>query len=200
MFMSTTQKVISLKVMIHLAALLPIINLYVQAVTEQLGADPVEVVIHFTGIGAFNLLLLTLSVTPLAQYFRLPYVMQTRRLLGLYVFAYALLHLLNFVAFDLQFEFSLLLSEIIERPYITVGMIALLLLTALAITSIAEIRRRMGRHWQKLHNAIYLILLLVALHFYWSVKSEMSTPILYFAVSLILLSVRYKKFGRWFRG
>ncbi len=200
MILTQKTKILLLKVVIHLAALLPIINLYVNAFNDQLGADPVEAVIHYTGIGAFNLLLITLCVSPLAKLLKQGYFINVRRLLGLYAFAYALLHLINFIAFDLQFNFSLLLSEIIKRPYITIGMLAFVLLTLLAITSINKLKRKMGKNWQKLHNLNYFILLLVAVHFYWSVKSDISEPLLYFLMSFILLAWRYKKIKRWFKG
>ena len=196
--MKLTQKtkILILKVLIHLSALLPLINLYINAFNDQLGADPVEAVIHYTGIGAFNLLLITLCVSPLAKLLKQGYFINVRRLLGLYAFTYALLHLANFIAFDLQFNFSLLLSEIIKRPYITIGMLAFVLLTLLAITSVNKLKRKMGKNWQKLHNLNYLILLLVAVHFYWSVKSDISEPLLYFLMSFILLAWRYKKIKR----
>jgi len=182
-----------LKAVIHLASLLPICLLYLSAFNDELGADPVEAVIHFTGIGAFNLLLLTLLVTPLAKKLKQGYLMKVRRLLGLYAFTYAFCHVLNFIAFDLQFNFSLLFDEIIKRPYITIGLIAILLLTALAVTSINYLKRKMGRSWQKLHNVIYLIILLVGIHFYWSVKSEIIEPTIYIVISFILLYLRRKK-------
>ena len=105
-------------------------NLYYLAFVDQLGADPVESVIHFTGIGALNLLLITLCVSPLAKWLKKGYLLQTRRLLGLYAFTYALLHVLNFLAFEIQFDAVFFFSEVIERPYITVGMLAFLLLSA----------------------------------------------------------------------
>ncbi len=187
------QKILLLKVVIHTAALLPIINLYYQAISVQLFADPVKTVIHFTGIGAFNLLLITLLVSPLAKYFKLGYLLRVRRLLGLYSFFYALLHLFNFIAFDLQFDFTLMFNEIIKRPYITVGMVAFSLLTLLAITSLNFLKRKLGRTWQKLHNSIYLIVILVAIHFYWSVKSELIEPSVYIGLTLLLLIVRRYK-------
>ena len=189
------QKVLLLKLCIHLTALLPLINVYYQAIIVQVFVDPVKMVIHFTGIGAFNLLLVTLLISPLAQYFKQGVLMQTRRLLGLYSFLYALLHLLNFIAFDLQFDFGLLVNEIIKRPYITLGMLAFILLSLLAVTSFNYIRRRLGRRWQSLHNSIYLVVILVAIHFYWSVKSDIIEPSIYIIFSLLLLSLRYKKFS-----
>ena len=188
----TKYKIFILKSLIHFFALLPLINLYYLAVNDNLGADPVEAVIHFTGIGAFNLLLLTLAVSPLAKRFKFGYFMNVRRLLGLYAFAYALCHLFSFVAFDLQFNFNLLVDEIIKRPYITIGLTAFILLTALAVTSVNKIRRRMGKSWQKLHNLNYLIILLVAVHFYWSVKSEIIEPGIYILITLFLLLFRVK--------
>ena len=179
--------------MYKIHALLPLFNLYFLAFTDELGADPVEVVIHFTGIGAFNLLLISLTVSPLAKIAKQGYLLQTRRLLGLYTFAYAVCHLLNFLAFEVQFSGVLFLNEVIERPYITIGMIGFLLLTALAVTSLNKLKRKMGKAWQKLHNLSYFVAILVAVHFYWSVKSELTSPVFYAVLTFILLLFRYKK-------
>jgi sulfoxide reductase heme-binding subunit YedZ len=186
-------KIILLKVLIHLGALLPLVNLYFLAFNDQLGADPVETVVHFTGIGALNLLLITLCVSPLANIAKQGYLLQTRRVLGLYAYTYAVFHLLNFLAFEVQFDGTLFLSEVIKRPYITIGMLAFLLLTALAITSINKLKRKMGKSWQRLHNTSYVIILLVTVHFYWSVKSELISPGFYFLMAIALLLYRYKK-------
>ena len=193
---NNTTKVYLLKIIIHLSALLPLMNLYALAFTDELGADPVESVIHFTGIGAFNLLLLTLCVSPVAQFFKQGYVLQTRRLLGLYAYTYALFHLLNFLAFEVQFDGVLFLNEVIKRPYITIGMLAFILISALAITSLNTLKRKMGKSWQSLHNFNYIIVVLVGIHFYWSVKSELSSPIMYFLITLVLLFFRFKKIKR----
>jgi len=104
--------------------------------------------------------------------------------------------LLNFLAFEVQFNGALFIGEVIKRPYITIGMIAFLLLIALAITSVDKIKRKMGKSWQKLHNFNYLIVILVTIHFYWSVKSELTSPLFYGFITLILLSFRYKKLKR----
>ena len=194
--MTNSTRVFILKIIIHFSLFLPLVNLYFLAFADELGADPVETVIHFTGIGAFNILLITLSVSPLAQNFKLGYLLQTRRLLGLYAFIYAVCHLLNFLAFEVQFDGALFLSEVIERPYITVGMGAFLLLAALAITSFSKFKRKMGKSWQKLHNLSYLIAILVTVHFYWSVKSELTSPLFYAVLTLVLLLFRYKKLKR----
>jgi sulfoxide reductase heme-binding subunit YedZ len=186
-------KVKLLKIFIHLAALLPIINAYYLAFTDQLGADPVEAIIHFTGIGAFNLLLLSLAITPISKRFKLSMLLKVRRLVGLYSFVYALCHLANFLVFEVQFDWILFINEIIKRPYITVGMVGLLILFSLAVTSISLLKRHMGKRWQKLHNWVYLAVVLVGIHFYWSVKSEIIEPSIYLIITLVLLSLRFKK-------
>ena len=192
-------RVLLLKITIHLMSLLPLLALYVLAFDDQLGADPVKEVIHFTGMGAFNLLLISLLITPIAKKYRQGYLLQTRRLLGLYSFTYALCHLLSFLAFEVQIDLELFLNEIIDRPYITVGMAALIILFSLAITSLASLKRKMGKNWQKLHNWVYLALLLIALHFFWSVKSDIVEPAIYFIIAILLLSQRKDKIKRWFK-
>jgi len=194
--MKSESKIFFLKLLIHVGALLPLVNLYFLAFKDELGVDPVETVIHFTGIGALNLLLLTLSVTPIVKTFRQGYLLKTRRVLGLYAYTYAVFHLLNFLAFEVQFDGALFISEVIKRPYITVGMVAFFLLTAMAITSINKLKRKMGKSWQTLHNVNYLIILLVTIHFYWSVKSELTSPLFYIVVAIVLLFFRYKKIKR----
>ena len=194
-----TNRVLLLKIAIHLLSFLPLLALYVLAFSDQLGADPVKEVIHFTGIGAFNILLISLILTPVAKKYRQGYLLQTRRLLGLYSFTYAMCHLLSFLAFEVQFDFALFLDEIIERPYITVGMAALLILFALALTSVNSLKRKMGKNWQRLHNGVYGAVLLIALHFFWSVKSDIIEPGIYGIIALFLISLRRDKIKRWFK-
>ena len=151
MAIAVSQKAIPyLKALVHITALYPLVNLYYQAISDRLGADPVEVVIHFTGIGALNLLLISLLISPAAKFFKIGALIQFRRMIGLYAFVYALCHILNFLSFEVQFDLQLFIDEVFERPYITVGMTAFLLLTALAVTSIAKIRRKMKKNWQTL--------------------------------------------------
>lgn len=189
-------KNVLLKTIIHISALGLLVYQYYLAITDQFG-DPVEAIIHFTGIGAFNLLLITLLISPVTKRFKQPWLMKSRRLLGLYTFTYALCHIVNFWAFEIQFEFSLFISELIKRPYITFGLAAFVVLFLLAITSLSKIQRAMGRKWQTLHNLIYLALLLIAIHFYWSVKSELIEPSIYIVIALFLLYLRKGKVKRW---
>ncbi|MCL2914876.1 protein-methionine-sulfoxide reductase heme-binding subunit MsrQ [Shewanella corallii] len=186
----------TIKLMMHMAALGALVWLILAVLSGQLGAEPVERIIHFTGMGALNLLVITLVVSPLAKYGKMGFLLQTRRLLGLYCFFYASLHILAYLSFDLLFDFGLLAKEIIERPYIVVGAIGFTILLALAVTSINYLRRKMGRNWQKLHNLIYLCALLIPLHFYWSVKSGWIEPALYASTLSLLLLTRKFKPGR----
>ena len=161
-----------------------------------MGADPVEAILHFTGIGAFNLLLLSLLVSPLAKTLRQGILVNVRRLLGLYTFFYAFCHFTSYIVFELQLEWGLLLSEIIKRPYITVGFVALLVLTSLTVTSNRAAQRKLGPKWQKLHNWVYLAGLLIALHYIWSVKSDLVQPIIYWVLLITLLAFRREKLLR----
>lgn len=186
-----------LKALIHSLAASPLLWLYYQAFNDRLGADPVEAVIHFTGIGALNLLLITLLTAPLARQANLPFLLRCRRMLGLYSFVYALCHIQNFLLFELQLDIKLFVQELIERSYIIVGMLAFLILSALTVTSINSLRRKMGRHWQSLHNLIYLAALLVLIHFYWSLKSDVIEPLIYFFLFVLLMLFRFQKFRGW---
>jgi len=187
----TSRRLFWLKVLIHIAALLPVTWLYYNAITGTLDSDPVKTVIHFTGIGILNLLLITLLVTPLSRLTHENLLARTRRLLGLYGFFYAFLHFGSFVAFDLQFHWNLIVAEIIDRPYITVGFTAFLILLSLAVTSPNLVRRKVGRQWRRLHQGIYIAVLLGCLHYIWSVKSDIFPPLLYFFMAFILLGYRY---------
>jgi sulfoxide reductase heme-binding subunit YedZ len=183
-----------IKTALHIAALFLLLITFYQAFTDQLGADPVKALLHFTGIGAFNLLLMSLFISPLAKYLRQGQLVTLRRPVGLYAFAYAICHFSSYLLFELQLEWSLMFSELIKRPYITVGFGALLILSVLAATSTKSIQRRMGRTWQKTHNWVYVASLLISLHYIWSVKSEIIQPIVYGLVLLALLATRKAKF------
>ncbi|WP_233520535.1 protein-methionine-sulfoxide reductase heme-binding subunit MsrQ [Flocculibacter collagenilyticus] len=196
---STKTKVWLIKGVMHVSALVPIFYLYFQAWQDQLGADPVDAVIHFTGVGALNCLIVTLMLAPLARRLRMGYLLQTRRLIGLYAFLYACLHLANYILFELQLDFSLVISEIVERPYITVGMVAFLILFALTLTSPMIARKRMGRKWQQLHNFVYLAVLLICIHFYWSQKADVIEPIIYFFIVFFLFWLRKDKLLKWIK-
>jgi sulfoxide reductase heme-binding subunit YedZ len=192
-----TDRIPLFKSLLHLVMLYPLVNLYIDAFADRLGADPVDAVIHFTGMGAINCLLISLLISPLAKTFKLGFLIHFRRMIGLYAFVYALCHVLNFLFFEVQFDLTLFVGEIFQRPYITVGMGAFVLLLSLALTSSAKIRRKMKRNWQTLHNFTYLIALLGVVHFYWSVKSDISEPLVYFALYGALMAFRRDRLKRW---
>lgn len=191
--------IIGLKTLIHVVSLYLLISTYYLALTGDIGGDPVQTLTHFTGIGAFNLLILTLCVSPLARYLRQGQLLRVRRLIGLYAFVYAACHLYVYVAYDLIYDWTLLVNEIIDRPYITVGFSALLILLALTVTSLPALMRKMGKRWKHLHNLIYVAAILVGIHFLWSVKSDIVEPTLYLGIVAALLVLRYEKLARYWR-
>lgn len=185
----------SLKGIIHVLALGYLVWLFFAGITDQLGPDPVNTLINETGTWAIHFLLLTLTLSPLAKWLPSPEPMQFRRMIGVYTFVYALAHLFTYVLFELQLDMALVASEIVSRPYIIVGMLALILLLALTATSFKRIQRNMGRKWQKLHNSIYIILPLALLHFSWSQKTFWQEPVWYWMLGILLMSPRIK---RWY--
>ncbi|QLK59631.1 protein-methionine-sulfoxide reductase heme-binding subunit MsrQ [Enterobacteriaceae bacterium Kacie_13] len=189
-----------LKVIIWLAAILPFLWLLLSVDQGWFSADPAKDIQHFTGRMTLKFLLVTLLVTPVARYGKQPLLIRTRRLLGLWCFAWGTLHLLSYSFLELGVSnLRLLGSELISRPYLTLGIISWVLLLALACTSTLWAQRKMGAAWQKLHNFIYLIAILAPIHYLWSVKVLSPQPVIYAAIAAILLALRYKKFRQWLR-
>ncbi|WP_445773662.1 protein-methionine-sulfoxide reductase heme-binding subunit MsrQ [Shewanella sp.] len=186
-----------LKVILHIVFLLPALYLIALVMTDNAGGDPVQYIIHYTGMGALNSLLVTLLISPIAKWAKLAALMQTRRLVGLYVFAYALLHVAAFISLDLLFAWGLLFEEVIKRPYILVGAAAFIIVTLLAVTSPHGIKRGLGKRWQSLHNWIYVVALLAPIHFYWSVKSEIIEPSICMVLFVLLLYNRKAAIKKW---
>ncbi|MBV8342734.1 MAG: sulfoxide reductase heme-binding subunit YedZ [Gammaproteobacteria bacterium] len=156
----------------------------------SLGADPVKKLEHECGKTALNLLLLTLAVSPVSSLAALPYLPRLRRMLGLFAFFYAVVHFTVYLTLDLELNFRTVGSDILKRPYITIGFTALLLLIPLAVTSTNRMQRRLGRRWLKLHRLVYLIAVLGVWHFYWQVKRDVREPLIYAAVLAVLLGYR----------
>ena len=166
----------------------------------QLSADPVKDIQHFTGRMALKLLLATLLVSPLSRYAKQPMLIRTRRLLGLWCFAWATIHLTSYSLLELGIQnLSLLGQEIVTRPYLLLGFACWLILLALAVTSTQAMQRKLGRRWQLLHNFVYLVAILAPIHFLWSVKIISPQPVIYAGCAIVLLACRYKKFRQWWR-
>ncbi|MGL5451162.1 MAG: protein-methionine-sulfoxide reductase heme-binding subunit MsrQ [Aeromonas sp.] len=195
----TAAHINGLRALVHLMCLGFLLWLGFAIPAGLLGGDPVPELIHYLGKGALNLLLLTLLVSPLAKHWRQGALIKLRRPLGLWCGVWALLHVVAWLALDLQFDWGLIGRELFTRSYIIVGMMALLLLMALSITSWPALQRRMGAGWQKLHNWIYAIALLVPVHYWWSLKSGGLEPLIYLLMACALLWLRREKLLRPWR-
>lgn len=190
----------SLHVLVHVGALLPLVWLVLVALPQGLlGGDPVQGLTHYLGKGAIHLLYLTLCVSPLARRLKLGQLMRLRRPLGLWCFVWASLHFYVWIALDLQFYWSLIGAEIVQRTFLLVGFTVWLILLALAVTSIPRLMRAMRRHWRRLHSLIYPAAVLAPIHFWWSVKSGWIEPLLYLLAALLLLWLRYGQILMLFR-
>lgn len=187
---------IAAKAAVHALALMPVAILawqfydVWQTGSDALGADPVAEIEHRTGLWALRFLMVALAVTPLRQLTGQSVLLRFRRMLGLYAFLYATLHLSVYLGLDLRGYWTQIFEEIVKRPYITVGFAAWLLLVPLAITSTQGWMRRLGRRWGQLHKLVYAIGVLAVLHFWWLVKSDIREPLLYAAILAVLLGWR----------
>ncbi len=175
---------------VFLLCLLPAAWLVAGALQGWLGANPIEAVIRSLGDWALRLLLLTLLATPLRRFSGWTWPLRLRRMLGLYAFFYAVLHLLAYAVLDQFFAWDAIWEDIVERPFITVGMLALLLLLPLALTSGQYAMRRLGRHWKRLHRLIYPAAVLAVLHYALMVKADLREPLIYGAILAVLLGLR----------
>ena len=156
----------------------------------DLGANPVQMVLHTFGKTGLNLLILTLSITPIRKQTGWNWLAALRRILGLAAFAYVLLHAITYAVLDQRLAWRSLLVDVAMRPYITVGFLALVLMIPLAVTSTNAMQRRLRRRWTQLHRLVYLIGILGGVHFLWLVKIDVSEPLLYMGVLALLLGYR----------
>jgi methionine sulfoxide reductase heme-binding subunit len=188
-----------IKALVWIACLAPLLLIVARGfgvADSSLGANPVEEVLHTLGKTALNLMLITLAVTPARIVTGLNWLVRLRRLLGLFCFFYALLHLAAYAVLDQRLDLSLLLVDVTQRPYITVGFLAVVLMLPLAITSTSRMQRRLGRRWVTLHRLIYPAAVLSILHFWWQTKIDVSEPLLYAFVLALLLGYRAARFLR----
>ena len=179
-----------LKPVAFIICLIPIGQLLFRAYSDDLGANPIETITRFTGSWSLFILLASLAVTPLRRLTGWNELIRYRRMLGLFAFAYAVLHFATYMVLDLYFDFSAIAKDILKRPYITVGFTAFVLMMPLAITSNAKMIRRLGKRWQQLHYLVYPIAILGVIHFYWLVKSDITRPAQYGLVLALLLGFR----------
>lgn len=173
-----------------LAGAAPVAWLAVRAVRGDLGANPIEEVLHRLGWWGLVFLCLTLAVTPVRRITRRPGLSRLRRPLGLIGFGYVALHFLAYLGLDQFFDWPYILEDVIERPYIIAGFSGFLILTVLAVTSTRGWIRRLGPRWRKLHRLLYVAVPLGVLHYYWQVKADTREPLVFAAVLGLLLAVR----------
>lgn len=162
-----------------------------------LGANPVEELIHRFGIWGLRFILITLAITPLRFMTGWGWLLRFRRMFGLFAFFYILMHFLTYAGLDQRFDLAVIFEDIVERPFITIGFAAFVLLIPLAVTSTNAMMKRLGPRWKKLHRLVYLIAILGAWHFYWQVKLDTLEPLVYIAILSVLLGYRlWRKYVR----
>jgi methionine sulfoxide reductase heme-binding subunit len=184
------------KPLVFAACLYPALHLLAGAfgfAGVSLGADPVARMLHTCGKWTLNFLMITLCMAPLRDLTHSLLWLRFRRMFGLFAFFYALLHLLVYLVLDQEGNFGALWQDIVKRPYITVGMLGLLLLVPLTLTSTAKSQRRLGRRWTRLHRLVYAVAVLGVWHFWWQVKKDVREPLIYAGGLAVLLAWRVWK-------
>lgn len=183
-----------LKPLVFTLSLAPLVRLLWLARHNGLGANPIEAITHQTGLLALIFLLVGLAVTPLRRTASLLWLIRYRRMLGLFAFFYASLHLVTYVWLDQFFNLHSMLKDVAKRPFITMGTTAFLLMVPLALTSTQWAIRRLGRRWGQLHRLVYASAAAAVIHFLWLVKRDISEPLLYAGVLALLLGYRVVSF------
>ncbi|HKJ03738.1 MAG TPA: protein-methionine-sulfoxide reductase heme-binding subunit MsrQ [Longimicrobiales bacterium] len=192
--MDTKRVVLGLKVVLWLGALAPFAWMVAGFFLDWLGVNPIEKLTHVSGMTTLVLLLVTLAVTPARRLTGWNPVIQLRRPLGLFAFFYAFLHFSVWMVLDLGFDLQWVAEDIAERPYITVGFTAFVLLIPLAVTSTRGWIRRLRKRWTRLHALVYVSTALGCIHYYWLVKSDVRLPLLLAGIYVALMGVRA---ARW---
>lgn len=175
---------------VFVACLIPLGLLGVNGYNDNLGANPIEVITHWTGDWTLTFLLITLSVTPLRKITGLPWLIKLRRMLGLFAFFYASLHFMTYIWLDQFFDPGGIVKDVAKRPFITAGFTSFVLLLPLAVTSTGAMIRRLGRNWQRLHRLVYAVSIGGVIHYLWLVKADIFWPVTYGAILTILLATR----------
>ncbi len=181
------------KPVVFLLGLLPLAILLLRGFAVAgfgLGANPIEALLQELGRWGLKFLLLTLAITPLRRWTGWHWLLRFRRMLGLFSFFYLSLHFTVYAVLDQGLDVTAITEDVVERPYITLGVTGLLLLIPLALTSTRGMMRRLGKRWQKLHRLVYVIAIVGVWHFYWQVKLDTLDASLYALVLAVLLGTR----------
>lgn len=192
--MNTRRRILLLKTLVWGLGLLPLARVawWTRDGIYGLGANPIERVLHHSGWWTLALLLVTLAVTPLRRITGRNELIKLRRPLGLFAFFWATVHLGIYLGLDQLFDWEFIVEDILERPFITVGMAAWLVLLPLAFTSTRGWIRRLGRRWTLLHRGIYLAAGLGVIHYYWRVKADTREPLIFAAILVALMALRMR--------
>ena len=178
------------KPMIFFLALIPFIWLLLKVFQNDLGPDPAQALSIETGEWTLRFLLLTLAITPFRQIFRVAEIARLRRMVGLFAFFYASIHFLSWMAFILGFRWLAIAEELVERPYITVGFLAYVILFLLGVTSTNSMVRRLGKNWKRLHKFVYAASILAIVHLLWILRTDVTEAVIYGVLVAILLGYR----------
>lgn len=180
-----------IKVVMFVLALVPLARLLVGVPLDWLGVNPIELITRSTGTWTLVFVLATLAITPLRHLSGWHWLIRMRRMLGLFAFFYASLHLTTYLWLDQFFDFAEMVKDIVKRPFITIGFTAFVLMLPLAMTSSnAMVRHLGGRRWQQLHRLVYAIAVCGVIHYWWLVKRDITQPLIYAVVLALLLGAR----------
>ncbi len=184
------KQIVFAKLAVWIFAFIPLIRIFWLGFTNNLGANPIEFIEHSTGTWALVFLLLSLAMTPIRLLTKQVWQVQLRRLLGLWMFFYASLHVLTYIWLDFGFLFDEMVLDVIEHPRILVGFVAFVLTIPLAVTSNQYMMKKLKTKWKTLHKTVYLIAILAVLHFLLLVKKDLTEPIYYTIALVLLLGIR----------
>lgn len=193
----SANRITAIRLALFLFCLLPLARLVAGAAQDELGANPIEFITRSLGTWTLNFLLITLAVTPLRHLTGMHWLLRLRRMLGLYAFFYAALHLATYLWLDQFFDWAAIAKDIVKRPFITAGFTAFVLLVPLAATSNnAMVRKLGGRRWTQLHRTVYAIAIIGVIHYWWLVKKDVTQPLLYAVLLGLLLGFRAFRLAR----
>ena len=187
----SNRAIVALKVLVHIACLVPLAILGFDIWRSTLGPDPTATIAHGTGFAALRILVISLAITPVRRLsVKLAWMIRFRRMLGLYAFFYACLHLLVYLKLYANFDWATIVDDLTKRRYIIVGFTAWLLLLPLALTSTKWSIRKLGKRWQRLHRLAYLAAIGGVIHYWWIVKTGVLSPVKITIVLTLLLAAR----------
>ncbi|MGZ8193817.1 MAG: sulfite oxidase heme-binding subunit YedZ [Methylobacter sp.] len=186
----------AIKIIVFILSLVPFGLLVYGAANDQLGANPIESLHFGFGDWALRFLCIGLALTPIKTLTGQSWPMRFRRMMGLFTFFYASLHLLVFIVLDLSLSWGAFKDEVPKSPYILMGLLTFLLLVPMAVTSTKKMQKRLGRNWLTLHRLVYVAGLTALVHYFWLVKSDYTEPLIYAGVISILLAVRIAVYSR----